>query len=149
MSEAFRTQTNNHHTLFSRVQHDAIEPNRLLRAHPGMQAQIDIDSHNQIHKEVNIVPTLDFHNASRVVSLLKQNPLDAEDPLHSIDRYMWAVQESVKHPRNRELDRSLGALVIMAMELQRPIIQQGLSRATIIDLGRFANHKVIHMDEVA
>jgi hypothetical protein len=113
-----------------------------------MQAQIDIDSHNQIHKEVNIVPTLDFHNASRVVSILKQNPLDPEDTLHSIDRYMWAIQEAMKHPRNRELDRSLGALVIMAMELQRPIIQQGLSRATIIDLGKFANHKVIHMDEV-
>jgi len=150
MSETFQNTANNHHLLFPRALHEAMGPTKLLRNNMGMQALIDVDSHNEIHRELNIVPVLDFHNASRVVSgMRKRRPLNPQDPLQSIDTYMFLVQEATMHPRNRELDVELGDLVIRAMELQRPIVAQGISRKTIIDLGHFAHLKNIPLDGAA
>ena len=106
----------------------------LLRYDCGLIARIDRDSHDEIHETITSVPPPNHYMA--MTALARLMPIqDKSDVLAMSDQFMFAIQESCKHPRANELDKALGQLVISSVYHQRPFIAEGLSRAKIFDLG--------------
>lgn len=127
---------NRHHTKFPRPAHESNDNELSLRQDPSLIVRMHVDPHAALHKHVSMVPLMEYNMSGRVRRAYEG---DIDDPLHSIDLYMKAVEDACKHPKANELDRRIGELIIYAMDMQRPFIQEGIYRATLIDLGRLAN----------
>lgn len=115
-------ETNIHHILFDRSNHEANKDNRQLRRSLGLMVRLDVFSHRELHRECPSVPALGSYMAQSV----RSRYIPHGDPLRGMENYMFAVEEAAKNPKAHQIDRELGQLVIMAVDIQRPFIRQGL-----------------------
>lgn len=114
---------NKHHVLFYKAQHRAMEDTKVLCENKWLKPRIDTDVHTILHNEVVMVPVPDMHMAQRVRRDFEPVP---GDYLASIDAYCFAIQEAQRCAKAGELERRIGDLVIMAVQMQKPFINEGL-----------------------
>ena len=115
---------NNHHTQFSRASHEAMPNTARLREDRRLIVPLDIETHNELHRNVAAVPTIPHYMAGRALSLFRDFG-DAGHPLGNLENYMRSIEEAKKHPRTSELERRMADLTIYACELQIPFIKEG------------------------
>lgn len=121
-----------HHILYNRTAWESNKNTKWLREESGLIVRMGRDAHLELHKEISVVPLLDYHAATRVRRIMRDS--DATRPLEVADDFMLAVQEAGKNPKANRLDRALGDLVISAVEGQRIYIEDGIVRAKVFDL---------------
>lgn len=118
-----RVSRDGHHVLFERRLWEANQPGKELRSKAGLIIPLDREYHEALHREVAMVPPLNYNFGAAVLRLYRDNP---DDHVRSVENLMRATQEAMTHPRMSVLERALGGLVINALEMQRPFIREGL-----------------------
>lgn len=88
----------------------------------GMIALMDIQTHDELHLACPAPPPLDIYMSQHVLSMYHPN----QDPFKAIDSFRLAVDEAIKHPRTRDIERSIGLLAIEAVTMQIPYLKEGL-----------------------
>jgi len=83
---------------------------------------IDLDSHYEIHRELSFVPIPDIHMLGRIAS----NFVRHNDPIKKYDLFLSNIEEAIDHPRATSLEQEVGRLTLLALEIQRPYLVQGL-----------------------
>lgn len=111
-----------HHILHHRALHEANKDSKILRNSLGMIALIDPDAHDALHRACPGVPPLDIWTAQRARSIMVPHP----NPIQAIDNYLYAVDRATLSPKSHQIERDLAALTMMAVELQKPYIKEGL-----------------------
>lgn len=111
-----------HHVLFERRLWESNQPNKELRGKHGLIVNLDRDAHEELHRNVAMVPPFNYVFGRQVLNLYRDNP---DDHIRSIHNLMRSTQEAMKHPRMSDLERSLGGLVMQSLELQLPFIREG------------------------
>jgi hypothetical protein len=112
-----------HHVLFDRAAWRSSDVRRDLREDRWLIPPITRDAHQELHKAVAIVPALDWNTLARVRRDFESTPGDF---IRSIGDFCISLEESLRHPRETELQRALGELTIQALEEQIPFIEEGL-----------------------
>lgn len=130
---------NRHHVLFPKAIHEATEVGSELRSTRLLIPTMDADIHADLHNEVQIVPVLNHHMASRVLYLMQGSV--ANTSIQAMNEYMYAVEEAMNHPKTNDLDKRLGGLVIDSIDRQIPFIENSNRRLREIDLRRPQNGK--------
>ena len=105
------------------------------RRDPRLIVPLEIDPHNELHKNVALVPPLSHHLAGRALRLFNDR-YDEYDPVANLENYMSSIEEAAKHPRAQELERAMAALTVHACELQIPFIKEGY-----VDLEQYGNRR--------
>jgi hypothetical protein len=114
---------NKHHLLFDRAAWRSSDVRVDLRENRWLIPPIDVETHQELHKAVAVVPALDFYTAARVRRDFEAEPGQF---MQNMDLLQLAIEDALKHPRSSGLQRDLGALTIQAIELQKPFIEEGL-----------------------
>ena len=117
-----RNRRDGHHILYNRMEWRQRPEGLALREQPSLIMTIDRRTHEEIHRECPAVPVLGYHALCRTV----RNYHPGEDELSSMDNLLFAIEDSLMHPRAHRLERQLGLLVIEGIEVQRPFIKEGI-----------------------
>jgi hypothetical protein len=88
----------------------------------GLIAVLDTDTHRALHRACPGVPPPDIFTAQRI----RRDYVGHHDPNVAVERYMRAVESAIQSPKNHPIERALAELTIMAVDLQRPFIREGL-----------------------
>jgi hypothetical protein len=110
---------NNHHILYTRKLWESHQSTRDLRRNKVLIPTIEPVIHALIHNEVAIVPVLDHNTAPRVERDFI--PVGG-DTVRSVERLMWVIDKQRMHHKAGELERSMGELTILALEMQLPYL---------------------------
>jgi hypothetical protein len=125
---------NRHHILFNQSAWDSTAHTKWLRQSSGLIVRLSYDAHEELHKDITIVPLLDHYTARFVREAMTRSR--ASKPLDIADDFMLALDTHRRNPRTNYRDRALGELVIEAVESQRPYIEDGLVKAQVYDFAR-------------
>lgn len=124
---------NDHHILFSRPSWTSNRDAAFLREESGLIARMDYDTHKELHRAVPFVPLPSHYDLQRIRSGMRRSR--ANKPLDVMDDFMRNIQEVGLIPKTTALERELGALTIVACEMQREFIEDGQVKAKIFDMG--------------
>ena len=113
---------NKHHVLFPRALWTASVETRKLRQVKELIPVIGIVAHRGLHREVEIVPTPDYHMVNRIVR--EFYPV-RNDTLGTIDNLIQAVGMSFEEPRCSNIAKGLGSVLMASLEAQKLHIQAG------------------------
>lgn len=111
-----------HHVLFERRLWEANQPGKELRSKPGLLVPMWRDYHEALHKEVDFVPPFPYKMGQAVLSLYRDNP---DNHRQSIDNFLFATEEVIQRPKTSHLERTLGYLILDAVEMQVPFMREG------------------------
>ena len=125
---------NKHHVLFPKAIHESTKYGNELRNLPHMVPVMDVDIHQDLHKNIAMVPPLNYYIGNRVLYLMRGS--DANNSVDAIHDYMSAVDEAIRHPKAGDLEKRLGGLVIDTMQEQIPFIENSNRLLREIDLRR-------------
>jgi len=115
-----RYKTNDHHTAHNAGFWEGHYATRGIRENPSLIVQdMDVKAHNFLHKMTAAVPTPSIHVAQFVVTRLDRD----FHVLDGIDEYSRLVEQAIKHPRCKEIEKKLAHLSIEAMRAQIPYIR--------------------------
>ncbi len=114
---------NEHHVCYTGATWDANPSTRKIRANQWLKVPITLETHAEIHRQVATVPVLDHYTADRV--LRDFHPVRG-DYLATISDLMFCIDEAIKHPKSRIIERGIGELAIAAFEIQIPLIKEGM-----------------------
>jgi len=126
-----RPRYNRHHELFYASIWESMRPLKALRTNERLIVPLDIKVHEELHRNISMVPPLPAEMAMRALALFGRER-DAHEPIENLENFMSCVEQAMKSPRERELNRSIGESTIWACELQIPFIQEGY-----IDLNKY------------
>ena len=115
---------NNHHTQFYKAIHESQNDLRRLRRDPRLIVSIETGAHNELHRNVAMVPPLPMHMAGRALANFWEYG-DAGDPIDNLQNYMRSIEKAAKHPKAKELEKTIAETAVWACEMQIPWIQQG------------------------
>lgn len=111
-----------HHVLYDRAAWES-HPERLrLRGQQSLIIPMDEGIESQLHIAVPTVPLLDIYTAQHTRNIY----VPGKTYTGSVNSLMSAIDKALRHPRTSELQRDLGGLTIMALEMQLPFIREGL-----------------------
>lgn len=108
-----------HHILEERTTWSATKTLRGLRQTCELIPKIDRDVHNVITAECPIVPILGHHAMLRVAGAFE---IERGDTLATLDNFLFAVEYAIDHPKVHSIERSIGALMIASLEIQKPYL---------------------------
>lgn len=112
-----------HHVLYTARTWRSQGPTRELRSNRWLIPPLEPDTHREIHSQIATVPLLDHFTADRV---LRDFVPIKNNYLATIGELCLSIEEAIHHPKARQIERELGSLVIHALELQMPLIKEGL-----------------------
>ena len=114
-----------HHLLHDRVSWEARSHSAVVRNNNSLIAHdmLRLD-HELLHRETAHIPVPGINTLIYLASNLESS-LPA---LKGIDRYSHLVEESLRNPRTKDVERQLGELSIQAMRAQIPYVKQGQRR---------------------
>lgn len=116
------TNIDHHHVMFDKKSWESRTESKHLRYNHSLIIPIDRQVHNELHRDIPIVPLLGYHALKQVNKLYEPEG----DPLKDIDKLMLSIEESSHHPRSHAIETHLAELAIWAIDLQRPYIKSGL-----------------------
>lgn len=111
-----------HHIMWPRQEHSLRPAGLRLRVTPSLVPKIDREVHTELHRLTPPVPALGYH----ALNILKRDFQPEGDTIDDLDQLMRRIEEALKRPRAHEIEREMGALTIMALELQKPFIEYGI-----------------------
>lgn len=95
---------------------------KRLREQSSLIFTISRENHERIHKETPPVPLLGYY---ALLSTL-HNYEPAYNPVKDIDGLCGAIEKATRTPRAHQIERDLAGLAIEAIQLQKPIIFEGI-----------------------
>lgn len=113
-----------HHTQYTRKTMEAVPPLKCLRNNHWNKPPLEDAPHIALHKEIATVPLLDQYTAQAVHREFYPVEGDYIGTLYSLVR---TIDQALKHPKVSDLQREVGHLTMMALELQVPFIREGLA----------------------
>jgi len=119
-----RQNVNRHHTNFYSAVWESMRPLKTIRRDERLIVPLAVPVHDELHKNVPFVPPLSCDMALRAYSLFNDYHR-SRDPIDNVQNYMSSIEAAAKHPRIRELERSMAEHTVWALEQQIPWIQQG------------------------
>lgn len=118
-----------HHTLFNRAAWDSHEATKALRNNRWMIPPLEAHVERRIHAEIAVVPLLDPQTAWFV----RRDFEPAEgNHIETMYNFIRTVENTLKHPKASTLQRTLGALTAQAVELQIPLVEEGLTESPLV-----------------
>lgn len=114
-----------HHILFSKRLWRSQDPTMKLRENQWLKPPMYDDAHAALHEAVGIVPVPDWNMGQLI---LRQFEPVRGDYFKSVDNLLLAVENVARNPRSDAVQRELGHLIVQAVDLQRPFVQEGLVR---------------------
>lgn len=120
-----------HHVINRKKEWSMRSDALTIRETPSLIPRIWRPDHNYIHKMTPEIPLLGYFALQKVVAEF----YPTRDTLETIDNLMFAIETAHKHPKINPIERSLGDLAIMAIDIQRPYIEEALAQddVTVID----------------
>ena len=103
---------------------EAVPPLKCLRNNHWNKPPLEDAPHIALHKEIATVPLLDQYTAQAVHREFYPVEGDYIGTLYSLVR---TIDQALKHPKVSDLQRVVGHLTMMALELQVPFIREGLA----------------------
>ena len=107
-----------HHIIHTRNMWSIYKQGAQIRNTPSLLIRMDRSDHNEIHDNCPAIPVPSYHVLAKVAGIF----IPTRDTLQTVDNLMFAVDEALKHPKCREIERGLGQLTIQALEEQRPYL---------------------------
>ena len=118
-----RKQRDNHHTAFNSREWSLRPQGKAIRENPSMIArQLARETHELLHAMNSPVPVPDYNTLQYVASRLPSGL----EVIQGIDTYSKLVQESIRRPKAKDIDRQLGELSIEALQNQKLYIKDGM-----------------------
>jgi len=115
-----------HHVLFPNKLWTQYDSGKILRTSPGLIVPLYHGGHEQIHKRLEQVPLLDSYTLDKVARDFE--PI-IDKPILSIYALQRAITEATQfNSRSSKIARSLGQVVCDALDMQIPIIREGIVR---------------------
>lgn len=111
-----------HHVLHHRQEWRLRDDAKYIREHHSLVPVIHRDVHEALHRACPAVPALGYYALKRTRYLWVPD----DDTMTSLDNLQFAMQEAGLHPAVHPLERQFLYLVIHAIDLQKPFIQEGL-----------------------
>jgi hypothetical protein len=112
-----------HHIMFPKVLHNAQVPSKEIRNNKWLIVPLDHEVHNELHRNIGIVPVMGWLMETRIQSNFYPQP---GDYYHSVERLAHSVFEVMKQPATPYLEKQLGELIIYSLESQLEYINKGL-----------------------
>lgn len=119
-----RPNVNRHHLNFYSAVWESMRPLKNIRRDERLIVPLEVPVHDELHRNVSFVPPLSCDMALRAMSLFNEYGR-AHDPVDNMQNYMASIEEAAKHPRLRELERSMAEHTVWAIEQQLPFVQEG------------------------
>lgn len=116
---------NQHHVLFDRSAWRSSDVRRDLRETRGLIVPLRLDAHQELHKNVSMVPLLDWRTAYKVRRDFEAEP---GQYVQNLGALCLNIEEQLRHPRTSDLERACGELTVQAIQEQIPFIQDGMVR---------------------
>jgi len=121
--ERNRTRRDAHHTLHDRVSWSARPQAEYIRKNSSMIAHdIARTAHNLLHRMTEQVPVPGICTLQYVANRLPSGL----DVISGIDTYSSLVEQSLKNPKTKPIERQIGMLSIEAIQAQKDYIIDGL-----------------------
>lgn len=111
-----------HHVLYNAREWESRPQYKELRQNPGLIIPIDRDVHNELHRNVAHVPVLGYYG----ILAVNKEFYRGRTPLDNVENLMFAIETIQKNDRMTEIDKGLAELALMAVDLQRPYIVDGI-----------------------
>lgn len=111
-----------HHILHERYVWNSRPESAALRAEQSLIPVIPRRTHDLIHATVPAVPLLPLHGLMRVWSSFEPG----HNTMQSVDNLMTTIEQATKHPKMKPLERELCHLAVRAIDLQRPLLREGI-----------------------
>ena len=112
-----------HHLLFPKRLWRAQKPTRELSGQFWLKVPLYDDAHAELHANVSSVPVPDW-NIGEII--LRQIEPVVGDYFKSVDNLLQTIDRVSQNHRSDPVQRNLGQLMIMAIDLQRPYVVDGL-----------------------
>lgn len=112
---------NRHHILFNKREWESRPQYKSLRENTGLIVPMDNEVHNELHRAVPFVPLLGYHG----IVAVQREFYRGRSHLESVDNLLFAIQESMRHPRETEIEKRLSGIALDTIEQQRPYILKG------------------------
>ncbi len=108
-----------HHLVYPRRVHAVYRESEYIRE-ALLARDIPRTLHNEIHANTSAIPLLGYYALKRVAGDMQPY---YENPLHGVDDFSFAVEESNKHPKCKPMERELGMLAIETLREQIPYLR--------------------------
>ena len=115
---------NQHHTQFARLPHESVKPLKAIRWDSRLIVPLTLDVHEELHRQIPQVPVMSHNMGLQALKMFNQYG-DEQDPIANLSNYMRSIEQAMKHPRAKELEKSVASLAIWACEQQIPFIKEG------------------------
>lgn len=112
-----------HHILFSRKVWQSSELSGGLRSTPSLVPKIDRELHNEIHRQVPLVPMLGYHALARTVRMF----YPSGETLQDISRLQIAMEDAVDHPKATRTEKKLAELACYELSVQSYMLKDELN----------------------
>lgn len=111
-----------HHLLFQRSAWQSNDMAKRLRNTPSLVPKIDRELHNEIHREVALIPLLGYHALARAVRMF----YPTNETLEDISRLQIAMEDAVDHPKATRTEKTLAELACYELDVQRGMLRGNL-----------------------
>lgn len=110
-----------HHLLFNRKEWILRKDGRALRNAPGLKIVLPRPDHEYLHRTIEPIPALGHLSLRHTRYYYEDMPGDA---FQSMDNLMFAIDKANHDPKAGTIERSLGALTIEAIMLERNALKE-------------------------
>lgn len=123
-----QSQFNRHHILHSEKAWNADSAGMKLRRQPSLIFEMDREAHKELHQQTPAIPVLSHYAILGTLA----NYYPTYKPEQDIDSLCKAIEYSVDNPRTHKLERNLAELAIEGIQLEKPLILDGLRSPRLI-----------------
>lgn len=110
-----------HHVLFNKREWEARPQYKDLRNNGGLIVPMEREVHNELHRNVRLVPTLGYYG----IMAVQKEFYRGRTHLDTVDNLMFSVEKAMNNERLSKVERGLASLALDAIEAQRPFIAEG------------------------
>ena len=115
-------QSSRHHLLFEGTLWNARKETKALRCMGGSIVRLAAEPHRELHRAVSSVLVPNIYMARHMLA----NYSPQGDVFRNIDELSRVAESATNHYRATEIDKQLGGLIVMSLQLQKPFIREGI-----------------------
>jgi hypothetical protein len=109
--------------MFPKALHNAQNPSKEIRNNRWLIVPLDHEVHNELHRNIGIVPVMGWLMETRLAKDYYPHP---GDYVKSVEGLAMDLENIVGCPNVPRLEKDLGILVVRSLYMQLPYIRQGL-----------------------
>lgn len=112
-----------HHIMFTDATHSSQESSNKVKGNQWLKPPLYDEPHAALHEAIPTVPVLDHITAQYVEREFEPIP---GNYFRTVDSLLFAMQAAKNHYRHNTIQYHLTGLAMMAIDMQRPYVQEGL-----------------------